>query len=185
MNKIIASVGLLFLMISLSAKANLFDFSYAFSNGSTVTGSLTGNLIGDYVQNVGNVQVFSNGVQNPGQIFAVNFNPLTTQWENNVNATVSTLASLNNFMFVNSNYPTDPSYTNFFNMLNYSKGGSQAYAMNAPASIVGFDSPINNASWSLVSHNVPVLGTYPLLLTGLGLIAFTQRRRTSRQIKAF
>lgn len=50
--------------------------------------------------------------------------------------------------------------------------------MNAPASIVGFDSHINN-SWSLVAHNVPVPCTYPLLLTGLGLIAITQRRRTT------
>jgi hypothetical protein len=167
MNKIIASVGFFFLLVSLSAKATLFDFSYTFNDGTTITGSLTGNLAGDYVQNVGNVQVAANGIQDAGPMYAMSFfGP---------NATVSTIFNLNNFLFANTSNGNN--FTESFGMINFG-GGSTANAVNSIVGISAIDVPVN-ISWSLVAHNVPVPGTYPLLLTGLGLIAFTQRRRTS------
>ena len=180
-------VMLLTSLASLPASAALYNFSYTFTGGMSVTGSLTGNLVGDYVQNIGDVQVFFNGVQNTGTQYAVNYNP-SFGWDNTANATVSTNASLNNFLFINSNYPSDLSYTNYFYMRN-NGFYSDAYAWNSATGSGGFDYvyPSNpNYStgighWSLTEATpvsaVPEPETYAMLLVGLGLIGFSARRR--------
>jgi hypothetical protein len=44
-----------------SAHAETFNFSYSFSDGQAITGSLSGHLVGDLLEGVSNIHVSFNG----------------------------------------------------------------------------------------------------------------------------
>lgn len=50
------------LVLSASANASVFEYSYTYNNGNVVSGSFSGDLIENYIGNLSNITVLSNGV---------------------------------------------------------------------------------------------------------------------------
>lgn len=163
---------------STAAHASTFDFSYTFSDGQQLSGSLDGTLNGDFVTNISNVEVSFAGTAFSGApLYAAAWNTTTDAWDNSIPAVVSTKASENNFIFADSNIPTDFGASNYF------------YFVNDPNGIAGLDVSANNTNtgqiaedaatgtWSLTPAPVPLPAALPLIASGLGLLGAAARRR--------
>ncbi|MGZ3239028.1 MAG: PEP-CTERM sorting domain-containing protein [Burkholderiaceae bacterium] len=179
MKYILKAVIFMAALISFSANAATYDFSYTFGDSSSITGSLSGNLNGSFVENISNVHVFLNGTEFSGApLFSAAWNTATHDWDNTIGAVVSTNAALNNFIFADTNIPTDYNASNYFYFVNDPAAiGHEAFAVNYNTGDTALDNPARNASWSLVAAPVPEPATYATLITGLVLLGVTLRRR--------
>ena len=153
---------------SSSAHATLFNFSYQLNTGDEVTGSLTGTLSGAYVTGASNINVFLNGAAliGNGALFATAWDPNLNGsggWTNAIAASISTDAALNNFLFIDVDYPSATNFTNYFMMIN-AQTFSQAAVWDGSYS--AFDYPTFSPTWSLTA--VPEPAT--LALMGLALL---------------
>lgn len=196
-NALLAVVLTLTSLLSLSAHAAQYNFSYSFASGDVVSGSLTGTQNGLFVENVSNVSVSFNGTPftgntdfyqayyfSPGCCFAAGA------------PAISFDGDLNNFYFSDA-APNTPS-TNVFVMNGTDKDywyigdlSPLRYAYVAVGgSYVGYDVTANSSTypganggfdagrWSLtLASEVPEPATYTMLLAGLGLLVATARRR--------
>ena len=180
MKNILKAGILLAALTSFAANATTYDFSYTFGDSSVITGSLSGNLNGAYVDNISNVHVSFNGTAfSGGSLFNAAWNTATGNFDNTIAAVVSTNGALNNFVFADSNVPADYSASNYFYFVNDpATYGHEAFAVNYNTVTVdsALDNP-SNASWSLVAAPVPEPETHAMLLAGLGLIGVAARRR--------
>ena len=167
--------AVLLALASSVANATNYDFSYTFDNGSAITGSLSGDLNGSFSTNISNVQAFFNGTELTGTpLFDTAWNTTTHNWDNTIEAIVSPIASLNNFIFADSNIPTDFNASNYFYFINDpSVIGDEIFANNLNAGDAALDNPVN-ASWSLVAQ-VPEPGTYFLFCVGIGVYVWLQK----------
>ncbi|HWM65184.1 MAG TPA: hypothetical protein VNO35_01260, partial [Steroidobacteraceae bacterium] len=73
MKNVLKAAACVALLASVSAHAETFDFSYAFGDGSIVTGSLEGSLVGDSVQNISDIHAALNGTAFTGTLNAAGF----------------------------------------------------------------------------------------------------------------
>jgi hypothetical protein len=170
---------------SLAANADTYDFSYTFNDSQVVTGSLSGTLVGQFIDNISNIQVSLNGTQFSGSLYSAAWNPVTLNWDSTP-AVVSTNAALNNFIFADSNVAGgDLGASNYFMFTNDPTYGSVAFAVNTNNGMVALDgtsygAPATNAAnWSLteVAAPVPEPQSYAMLLAGLGFISVAAVRR--------
>jgi len=183
--QILAAVGLA--LCGLPAKADLFNFTYTFHDGSFVSGSLVGDANGQFVDNVSNVSMSLNGNSFAGSpnLYSLSYDA-SHGWQNTNPAKVSFDGSLNNFLFIDSDYPVNATYTNYFQFVSF-QGIAEAYSSPLGADV--FDSggnPIDPSRWSLanVTTPIPEPETYAMLLAGLGLLGFAARRRKLKEAAA-
>ena len=164
-----------------AAQASTFDFSYTFSDGQTLTGSLEGTLSGDLVTNLSDISVTFDGNTYSGPLFAGVFNAASGAYDYSTNtAVVSTDATKNNFIFADNTDPTANNVKNFFYFFNGAtpSGDPQAVlAGNTVTGDLGIDIP-SSAQWTL--KPVPVPAALPLVISGLGLLAAAKRRRQNK-----
>ncbi len=183
---------------SLSANADVFDFSYTFGTGDVVSGSLSGTQNGNYIESVSDVSVFFNG--NP---FSGNHN--LYQPYSFIEGccfsfgagVVSFDGNLNNFYFSDAapNSPaTNTFYMNGTDQDNYWTGdqsplryatvyvGSSVFSdvtANSPT-YPGANGNFDANKWTLVASAVPEPETFGIMLAGLSFIGFMSSRRKQK-----
>lgn len=165
-----------------SAHAETFNFSYSFADGQAITGSLSGNLKGDLVENISNLHISFGGVDFTGSLVGASWDDTAGNWNSAAGAVLSTNAAKNNFIFGDADPQHDyNNINNYFFFVNSKGLGNTAFALNCNGDCAqsAFDEPTNNASWSLTAAVAPVPepGTTAMLLGGLGLVGAAVRRR--------
>jgi len=161
---------------AISARADLFNYSYTFGNPGTpivVSGSLQGTQNGIFVENVSNMTLFFNGVQAVGTIYGAQEQYSTGFWI--AGPVVSFDLSQNNFFFVNRDYLGGETGWDEFFYLTPDSLAYYAYAYSGPNFLSVGDR--SAGQWSLTSVNgVPDAGSTVALL-GLSMLGLGFLRR--------
>jgi hypothetical protein len=175
MKNVIKAAACVALLAAASAHADTFDFSYTFDDGSLVTGSLDGSLVGDTVQNVSDIHASYKGIAFTGTLSAAGLNSDATLFDQP--AVVSTDASKNNFAFTDAVDTAALNAGSFLTFFEMTAAGVTAGNANLTENNASFDlGP--NGSWSL--KPVPLPAGFLLFSSGLGLCGALRRRFSAR-----
>jgi len=165
----------------LIAHATVFDFYYVFQSGygddrgigpTTVTGSFNGEQEGLYVTGLSDIQVKIAGRDFSSNL--ISMLPGDASQQGNVSFDLA----LNNFYFVDAEYATTGTTTNYFLMLNNGAVLRQASNDNGGYSYGFDDNSLSNQSWKLSAREVPEPSA--LFLLAFGLMAVVLKRRSLR-----
>lgn len=176
---------------STAASAATFDFSYTFTDGQQVTGSLDGTLSGTSITNISDLQVSLNGIAFSGgtdasgaatslQIYGWN----TSDESFDAPAAFSTVSSKNNFMIADQSPAGSPNYE--FVFVNDPSFGTSVQAANflhsdsfSGSGATQFANDLGAGTWSVTPAPVPLPAALPLLASGLALFGIGRRRRAA------
>ncbi len=171
-----------------AASAATFDFSYTFTDGQQVTGSLDGTLNGTTISNISDLQVSLNGIGFTGGSDANGATALRIYGFDASNgsfdapATFSTDSSKNNFQIADED-PNGANAANYFfsfvidPSLGALIGAGNFLASDQHSGPGGFQSAADftdSGTWKVTP--VPLPAALPLMLSALGLFGFGRRR---------
>jgi hypothetical protein len=189
-NKSIKVMAILACMAGGAAHASqVFDFSYTFTDGQSLFGTLTGTEGAGgpggafSVSNISNISLTFDGNQFGGTLSAGTYNSAVpaAPWNFAAHAAVvSTNASANNFIIADSIDPAGNNATNYFYFVNGTtpsgSGTSEVLAFNTNTGDIDLDNPAAGA-WSLTAAPVPLPAGLPLLGSALGIFGLGAFRR--------
>lgn len=197
MKKSIKAMAMLACMAAGAANADqVFDFSYTFSDGQSLVGTLTGTEVAGAggafsVSGISSASITFDGNTYSGPLYAGTFNSASPSapWNFATSAAVvSTNASLNNFIFADSADPAGNNVTNYFYFVTGTTtpsgtGTSEVLAYNTNTGDIDADNPAAGV-WSLTAVPVPLPAALPLLGSALGIFGLgaMRRRAAVRQI---
>ena len=170
--------GILLLGFALSANGATFNFSYDFWNGSAVTGTFDGTRNNNLVEGLSNISMYFDGVAFDGPLFAQGWNG--SDWVAGT-AVASFDGLANDFLFIDSNYPTDTlNWTNHFFMQSTDVIDYAAYWLDR-SQVSTYNSEFTTAArWSLSEEpaaSVPEASSLYFLAFGLlGLFGAARRK---------
>lgn len=183
-------LGVLALAISMfasagAANAAIFDYSYTYNSGTRISGSVTGDLIGDYVQAVSDITVFANGVSLSDRTFYLGGLLQDDGGFSNSGGRLSPTQSLNRFVFFDTPDLNEIQFTSFFdfdgNLSTGNFGSNSHYGQGF--SVLAADRPVNS-SFSLVARTSSDNGQIPepatLALLGLGALGIFSQRKSAK-----
>jgi len=148
-----------------AAHASTFDFSYTFTSGQTVSGSLDGTLSGNLVTDISDVSLTFDGQAFNGPLFIGSFDTTSGGVNYAANsAVVSTNAALNDFVIADNTDPLLNNVTNYFYYVNGTTtptgaGNHEAFAGNTVTGDAAFDNDTvapGIGTWSLTPSPVPL-----------------------------
>jgi hypothetical protein len=166
------------------ASASNFDFSYAFTDGQKITGSLEGMLSGTTISDISDISLaldgtpFSGGV---GPLQIVAWNTATTSYDDTIPATISTIGSQNNFGIADVDLASATASDYFFTYVNDAHvGGVNVEAANFTVTDPDGNKPqafdFTGTGWQVSAVSpVPLPASLPMLLSGLGLLGVGRR----------
>ena len=170
----------------------VFDFSYTFTDGQSLVGTLTGTEVAGSggafsVSNISNAAITFDGNAFSGTLSVGAYNAAApaAPWNFATNAAVvSSNAALNNFYIADSTDPAGNGVTNYFYFVNGTtpsgSGTSEVLAYNSNTGDLDLDNPATG-NWSLALAPVPLPAGLPLLGSALGVLglgAAVRRRAT-------
>jgi hypothetical protein len=186
-------VGAAALMLAAtSANASTYDFSYSFGPyGGLVTGSFTGTGPITDVTDISNISVSYNGVPLTGPLYAFSYIGSSSGGcyapANCFSASgvvVSSIATDNNFVFINSSSVNDmssfsPPFTNYFYMIPWGNGAGnpeavQYYNSSTYVPSNQYNGDLIPTNWQLTETPLP--STWTMLIASLlGVAVFAYR----------
>jgi len=173
MKKLFTAAALFAAFVSFGAHADDFAFSYTFDDSTVLTGTLSGQLNGGFIEGVSDVHVSFGGTDFIGSLFSGAWNAATSNWDAAQPAVVSTNGALNNFIFSDSAALADGA-TSFFYFFNDPNQATHVLGANLNTFGLSIDDAANG-SWSI--QPVPLPGALLLLSSGLGLMGSLRRRQ--------
>lgn len=161
-----------------SASAALYNFTYTFDDSTFVTGSLTGDQNGQFLDNVANVSFSINGVVFAEPVFTSSFDFMPAIYV--AGPVVSFDLAQNNFAFATSDLTTfDYSYNYLFSILGTPTGIETVTAYTYDPYVGAQESSDTPVRWSLTLAPVPEAGS-TFALCGLALLGLIAGRRFRR-----
>jgi hypothetical protein len=177
LNRLFLSSTALLVLAAIPGRALTYEFSYVFGDGLMVTGAFDGTPSGNRVEDISDVSLFFNGAAVPGNVFVSRFDGADYV----VGASVSSDASLNDFVFADSDlaggdFGALTGSFFYFSSLWTGLGsiaGAQSFPLGEEAT---FDQPLDAGRWSLRPTAVPEVSTTAVLLA-LAALGFAGLRR--------
>lgn len=182
------------LVVASAAQATSFTFKetlhlgYDAANGNApvtgtkVKGSFDGDVSGNIISNLSNISVFLNGAAfvGNGALYASSVDPSSGFVSGG--GVVSLDGTANNFLFIDTDYPNDNNYHNFFyNISGLAAAEAAVDVVNGNAGgIVAYDSPALPGSLKVTQASaaaVPEPATWAMFIGGFGLVGAGMRRR--------
>jgi hypothetical protein len=181
------AVGLVASFTAYAGGVATFDFNYTFDTGQVITGSFNGVENGNLITNLSNISVSLNGTpfNGSGNLFGSSYtapgSDCSTCWTSG-DAVASVNGLQSNFLFIDSNYPSNGTYSNYFYVIPWPNGSqpNATQAVTPSAGIVDYyNGNYSAANWSVheVASPVPEPDMLLMLLIGLVLVVFVTLKK--------
>lgn len=163
-----------------SANAGSFSFENMTIDGKLITGSFDGTLSGGLITDLSNISVFIDGVgfAHNGSLFSAHLDPIAG-WSSG-GAVVSLNGTHSNFIFIDSDFPADASYTNYYYVIDEGLDGLAITGNNMNTG--QYTSNLGPSEFTVRIAAVPEPVSWALMLGGFGLVGGMMRTR-SRSVR--